>query len=62
MKFVRYAILALTVLGCLAVPEPAEAGPLRRAARAASRVATAPFRLLRRAGARVRGCRAGRCG
>lgn len=63
MKFIRVLLVPAAVLLSLVVmPEPAEAGPLRRAARAAGRVASAPFRVLRRAGARVRGCRAGRCG
>jgi hypothetical protein len=56
MKFVRYALLTIAALACLAIaPEPAEAGPLRRIGRAAGRVASAPFRVVRRA-------RCGRCG
>lgn len=46
----RHALLALAVLGSLAVvPEQAEAGPLRRIGRGVGRVATAPFRVVRRA-------------
>lgn len=50
MKLVRLLLLPTAVLvSLLAMPEPAEAGPLRRIGRGVGRVATAPFRVVRRA-------------